>query len=90
MTGWGDDGPLAHAAGHALSDRTPFGMVHAIDRAGGPPVSPVARSARQRGSQQSTRFVIVRDAARQSQLADLDVSLCEGARNAASNEDEGR
>lgn len=41
MTGWGQDGPLAHAAGHDIGYIARTGALHAIGRAGGPPTMPV-------------------------------------------------
>ncbi len=41
MTGWGQDGPLAHAAGHDLNYFAMTGMLHAIGEAGRPPVPPL-------------------------------------------------
>jgi alpha-methylacyl-CoA racemase len=41
MTGWGQDGPLAHAAGHDIGYIAVTGALHAIGQAGGPPQVPV-------------------------------------------------
>jgi alpha-methylacyl-CoA racemase len=41
MTGWGQDGPLAHSAGHDIGYIAITGALHAIGRAGGPPQIPV-------------------------------------------------
>lgn len=41
MTGWGQDGPLAHAAGHDLNYIALTGALHAIGRAGQPPTPPL-------------------------------------------------
>jgi len=41
MTGWGQDGPLAHAAGHDIGYVAVTGALGAIGRAGGPPQVPV-------------------------------------------------
>ncbi len=41
MTGWGQDGPLAHAAGHDINYIALSGALHAIGTAGGPPVPPL-------------------------------------------------
>jgi alpha-methylacyl-CoA racemase len=41
MTGWGQDGPLAQAAGHDLNYIALSGALHAIGRAGAPPVPPL-------------------------------------------------
>ncbi len=41
MTGWGQDGPLAHAAGHDIGYVAITGALGAIGRAGGPPQVPV-------------------------------------------------
>lgn len=41
MTGWGQSGPLAHAAGHDLNYIAITGALHAIGPAGGAPVPPL-------------------------------------------------
>lgn len=41
MTGWGQDGPLAHTAGHDITYLAVSGALHAIGRAGEPPTIPV-------------------------------------------------
>lgn len=41
MTGWGQDGPLAQAAGHDIGYVAITGALHAIGRSGGPPQVPV-------------------------------------------------
>ncbi|MDP9796602.1 alpha-methylacyl-CoA racemase [Catenuloplanes nepalensis] len=41
MTGWGQDGPLAHTAGHDIGYLALSGALHPIGRAGGPPQVPV-------------------------------------------------
>ena len=41
MTGWGQDGPLAHAAGHDMNYIALIGALHCIGNAGGPPVPPL-------------------------------------------------
>jgi alpha-methylacyl-CoA racemase len=40
MTGWGQDGPLATAAGHDIGYIARTGALHALGRAGGPPAFP--------------------------------------------------
>jgi len=40
MTGWGQEGPLAHAAGHDIDYIALTGMLHTLGRAGGPPQVP--------------------------------------------------
>ena len=42
MTGWGQDGPLAHAAGHDINYIAITGALHAIGRAGQPPTPPLS------------------------------------------------
>lgn len=42
MTGWGQDGPLAHAAGHDINYIALTGVLNAIGRKGQPPVAPLA------------------------------------------------
>ncbi len=41
MTGWGQDGPLAKAAGHDINYIALTGALHSIGTAGGPPVPPL-------------------------------------------------
>ncbi|MBO0821720.1 MAG: CoA transferase, partial [Nocardiopsaceae bacterium] len=41
MTGWGQEGPLASAAGHDIGYLAVTGALHAIGQAGGPPQIPV-------------------------------------------------
>ncbi len=41
MTGWGQDGPLARAAGHDINYIAMTGALHAIGRKGQPPVPPL-------------------------------------------------
>lgn len=42
MTGWGQDGPLANAAGHDINYIALTGTLNAIGRAGQPPTTPLA------------------------------------------------
>jgi len=41
LTGWGQEGPLAQAAGHSLNYESLTGVVRAIGPRGGPPVPPL-------------------------------------------------
>jgi len=41
MTGWGQDGPLRHTAGHDICYIAPTGALHAIGQAGAPPAIPL-------------------------------------------------
>lgn len=41
MTGWGQEGPLSHTAGHDVGYIAITGTLHAIGRAGGPPQVPM-------------------------------------------------
>ncbi len=41
MTGWGQEGPIAHAAGHDLNYIALAGVLHAIGRKGAPPTPPL-------------------------------------------------
>ena len=41
MTGWGQDGPIAHTAGHDINYIALSGVLHTIGEAGGPPVPPL-------------------------------------------------
>lgn len=41
LTGWGQDGPLAHAAGHDINYIALSGVLHTIGKAGEPPAPPM-------------------------------------------------
>ena len=41
MTGWGQDGPIAHTAGHDINYIALSGALHSIGAKGGPPVPPL-------------------------------------------------
>jgi alpha-methylacyl-CoA racemase len=41
MTGWGQDGPIAHIAGHDINYIALSGVLHSIGEAGGPPAPPL-------------------------------------------------
>jgi len=41
MTGWGQEGPIAHAAGHDINYISLAGALHPIGRFGGPPAPPL-------------------------------------------------
>src|SRR5271170_7287472 len=41
MTGWGQDGPIAHTAGHDINYIALSGVLYSIGAAGGPPVPPL-------------------------------------------------
>ena len=41
MTGWGQDGPIAHTAGHDINYIALSGALYCIGNAGGPPVPPL-------------------------------------------------
>ncbi|MBO9648150.1 MAG: CoA transferase [Variovorax sp.] len=41
MTGWGQDGPLAHAPGHDINYISLTGVLHSVGRAEGPPAIPL-------------------------------------------------
>lgn len=41
VTGWGQDGPLAHTVGHDMNYISVNGALHALGRADGPPVPPI-------------------------------------------------
>jgi alpha-methylacyl-CoA racemase len=41
MTGWGQDGPIAHTAGHDINYIALSGALHSIGESGGPPVPPL-------------------------------------------------
>jgi alpha-methylacyl-CoA racemase len=41
MTGWGQDGPIAHTAGHDINYIALSGVLYSIGETGGPPVAPL-------------------------------------------------
>lgn len=41
MTGWGQEGPLAHTAGHDINYISIAGVLHSVGRAGAPPTIPL-------------------------------------------------
>jgi alpha-methylacyl-CoA racemase len=41
VTGWGQEGPLAQRAGHDINYLALSGVLHALGKAGGPPVPPI-------------------------------------------------
>jgi alpha-methylacyl-CoA racemase len=41
MTGWGQDGPIAHTAGHDINYIALSGVLHSIGEVGGPPAIPL-------------------------------------------------
>ena len=41
MTGWGQDGPIAHAAGHDINYIALVGALHAVGQKDGPPTIPL-------------------------------------------------
>jgi alpha-methylacyl-CoA racemase len=41
MTGWGQDGPIAHTAGHDINYIALSGALHSVGESGGPPVPPL-------------------------------------------------
>lgn len=59
MTGWGQSGPLAHAAGHDLNYLALTGMLHSIGRADSPPVPPLNLAADFGGGAMMLAFGVV-------------------------------
>lgn len=45
MTGWGQDGPLSHSAGHDINYLAITGALHAIGKRGEPPIPPLNLAA---------------------------------------------
>ena len=71
MTGWGQDGPIAHTAGHDINYIALSGALYSIGAAGGPPVPPLEpdrrfrrRRAVSRDGRPGRRHQRPRDAAR--------------------------
>ena len=83
MTGWGQDGPLAQAAGHDINYIALTGALHAIGRAGEAPVPPLNLVGDFGGGGMLLAFGIVcalLEAQRSGQGQVVDAAMVDGAR----------
>jgi alpha-methylacyl-CoA racemase len=82
ITGWGQEGPLAPAAGHDINYIAVTGALHAIGRAGEPPVPPLNLVGDYGGGGMLLAFGIVcglLEAARSGQGQVIDAAMVDGA-----------
>jgi len=82
MTGWGQSGPLAHAAGHDLNYLALTGMLHSIGRADSPPVPPLNLAADFGGGAMMLAFGVVcavLEARTSGQGQVIDAAMTDGA-----------
>jgi len=82
MTGWGQEGPLAHAAGHDINYISLVGALHSIGRAGEAPVPPLNLVGDYGGGGVYLAFGIVCalwEAARSGQGQVVDAAMVDGA-----------
>lgn len=87
MTGWGQDGPLAQAAGHDINYIAITGALHAIGRPGGAPVPPLNLVGDFGGGSLYLAFGIacaLLEARRSGQGQVVDAAICDGASSLAS------
>jgi len=82
MTGWGQDGPMAQAAGHDINYIALAGVLHSIGRKGGPPVPPLNLVGDFGGGGMYLAFGIVcalLEAGRSGQGQVVDAAMVDGA-----------
>ena len=82
MTGWGQSGPLAHAAGHDINYIALTGALHAIGPAGGPPIVPLNLVGDYGGGAMFLAFGVVSallEARRSGQGQVVDAAMLDGA-----------
>lgn len=82
MTGWGQEGPLAHAAGHDINYISLVGALHSIGRAGEAPVPPLNLVGDYGGGGLYLAFGIVcglLEASRSGQGQVVDAAMVDGA-----------
>ena len=82
MTGWGQDGPIAHAAGHDINYIALAGALHSIGRAGEAPVPPLNLVGDFGGGAMFLAFGLVSallEASRSGRGQVVDVSMVEGS-----------
>jgi alpha-methylacyl-CoA racemase len=81
MTGWGQDGPLSHAAGHDINYLALSGALHAMGPAEGKPIPPLNLVADMGGGAMFLAFGIlaaVYEANKSGKGQEVDVSMVEG------------
>ena len=86
MTGWGQDGPMAHAAGHDINYIALAGVLHSIGRRGGPPTPPLNLVGDFGGGGMYLAFGIVcalLEAGRSGQGQVVDAAMVDGAASLA-------
>src|SRR5262245_6402149 len=86
MTGWGQDGPMAHAAGHDINYIALAGVLHSIGRRGGPPTPPLNLVGDFGGGGMYLAFGIVcalLEAGRSGQGQGVDAAMVDGAASLA-------
>lgn len=82
MTGWGQEGPLAHAAGHDINYISLAGVAHAVGEAGGPPVLPLNLVGDYGGGGMMLAFGVMAaawEAARSGRGQVVDAAMIDGA-----------
>jgi len=82
MTGWGQDGPLAQAAGHDLNYIALTGALHAIGEADRPPCPPLHLVGDMGGGAMMLAFGVLcalLEAQRSGQGQVVDAAICDGA-----------
>lgn len=82
MTGWGQDGPIAHSAGHDINYIALAGALHGIGRSGEAPVPPLNLVGDFGGGAMFLAFGLVSallEASRSGRGQVVDVSMVEGA-----------
>lgn len=87
MTGWGQDGPLANAAGHDINYIAITGALHSIGRAHGAPVPPLNLVGDFGGGSLYLAFGIacaLLESRRSGQGQVVDAAICDGASSLAS------
>ncbi|MET0852546.1 MAG: CaiB/BaiF CoA-transferase family protein [Candidatus Rokuibacteriota bacterium] len=86
MTGWGQDGPMAHAAGHDINYIALAGVLHSFGRRGGPPTPPLNLVGDFGGGGMYLAFGIVcalLEAGRSGQGQVVDAAMVDGAASLA-------
>lgn len=82
MTGWGQDGPLAQAAGHDLNYIALTGALHAMGQAGHPPAPPLHLVGDMGGGAMMLAFGVLcglLEAGRTGKGQVVDAAICDGA-----------
>lgn len=82
MTGWGQEGPLAHAAGHDINYIALAGVLHSVGRAGEPPTVPLNLAGDFGGGGMMLAFGVLAahiEALRSGQGQVVDAAMVDGA-----------